>query len=256
MKKRFLFVLTLAAVGLGLLTLWSCGDLDPAKAPAGAQITIVQGGETVTVNYTINKEFSLPDICTELITNRLIQICIADQSNDTPTVACGILDPQTCCDAGGGWDKLPDDVKANESFKQQAAGCGNREIILTAVVFAGSDSGDAASSTTSSTSFGEVFNDIEVRWTTIGQDVSLYELADVPGTIAPLGELYIDRTNDRGISEIKATWPLPVTPGSKVSYGVRADIGYDGDVYQEEYTVDETTDTATDDDATDDDAGA
>lgn len=275
MTKRVTYTLVLTAIAAGLIALWSCGDLDPAKAPTTAvvQFVVAEAGEIINVEISVDEDLEVALPCKDVFRDALVSQCQTDP-RETSCLPSGLQDDDlntllttgsvtsdgtdyslttvlACCE-NYGWDELPDRTKdAIRASLLRPGTCGYSEIILAAVVF--KSSAGAVGDISSTVGF-DTFNDVEVRWTTFGSNMELYELADIPGEIAPLGQPFLDRTNGRGISELKIRWPLPITPGATVSYVVRVDIGYSLDEYEVEYVVDdlteETADIPTDDDAT------
>ncbi len=256
MRKKMMQILAaLALLMIGVMSLWSCGEYDPAEAPSDGIIEIVQAaeGEVITETWGVSEDLKVPVSCTDVYLASLVDHCVSDPASVTSCTAYAADEDtmQACCEAN--FLELSDTIKDAYRNRLRPGDCGHGEVILTAVVYRGGAGG---------TSFSEkdTYNGMEVRWKTIGlrsdtcdYGVEMWGVDEIPCISWPtsLAEPYMDETDDRGLSEIKLRWPIPITPGTTVTYGAAADIGYDSASYSIEITVDELTeDTGDDDDET------
>jgi len=246
----------LAILAGGLAVFWSCGELDPSQAPGDAVVQIVQAeeGTALTESYSVNATLGVPEPCTSVFRTSLINHC-----TNSPVSTC---DPYTgdelrsCCEAN--YLELGGDIQDSYRLRMKPGDCGYREIILTAIVSRG------AGSEIASTDVLNPYNDMEVRWTTIGmrssvcgQGVEMWGVNEQrcsPVTPTALAEPFMDKTDGRGMSEIKLIWPIPIYPGSTSTYGAMVDIGVHVAKYTVEISVDDAGEDTGDDDVVDDDA--
>ena len=100
---------------------------------------------------------------------------------------------------------------------------------------------------------GVPLNDIEVRFIADGGD--MYKLSDVPGSVPPLSNPHLTRTDDRGKTEIKWRTPLPTFCNFDITYRLSADIGVSRAYTAVSFMVPAwaSTEETTDDDDDDDD---
>lgn len=241
------FVVAVLAVALCLA---SCGETDPAEAPAGAQIIFVGDNEgQLSITYGGVDDYGVTWPCYEIFVDLMIDYCIAAELNENPTMT--EADAEAYCKAGRWVVWVEDYGELARDALRTAGRCGYYEMIITAMVVKG---GEAAQSETAQSI--ETLNDIEVRWI-VTNGAELYELADIPGEIPPLANPYITRTDDRGLIEVKVRVPLPNLPGSQSDYLISADIGVDASTFEIQMIAEDVSDEGTttdDDDAADDDA--
>jgi hypothetical protein len=257
----------LAATIIGVLVasvsiyLYGCGETDPALAPAGSSISFVGYGEEATISdsWACDQDWNVPDPCFTVFRQYCIDVCAANAQNgqfpDTQAESlynnC-LSGPEACadlvCDTYDKWIATCEEnqyAQAARNFLRAADGrCGFIYYLVPAVV-----NGSISSSSTTSAGGSSVTNpldDIEVRWTTMGG--ALYKPSDDPTKVPPLANPYYDRTNDRGISEVKYQLPIPTRCGQSASYELGASIGVDAatasfdlDVEAGETTDDDTT---------------
>jgi len=221
MKKVVWALLALSALTAGILIV-SCGETDPALAPAGAVIDIVGEGQTKW-DYSCN--FKVPYPCLEELETYLIALCIV---RDLPGLGGG-ADTEASC-KGGYWKELLLDDSALVAFRNEIAlevgSCGALNNIITAFVYlpglAGATTG-ASGENAGTALTGTVLNDVEVRFVAVNGD--MYLLSDISGESDPLPNPYLDRTDDRGKAEIKYLTQFPTVCESTYTYILYADIG-------------------------------
>jgi hypothetical protein len=272
MRKKFLYVSVLVILVSGLAVSWSCGNLDPSQAPSDAIVEIVQAGEGAaqTESYSVDEELNVPISCRPRMLTNMEAQCVAnpegcfedddgDPGTDNRDDCYNKEEPLTpeevasCC--GVRRNYMTEACIDNARDRINMGDCGYKEIILTALIYRGGV-----------TATKDTYNDMEIRWKTIGlrstvcgQGVEMWGVNEQrcsPVTPTALAEPFMDTTDDRGMSEIKLTWPIPVYPGSTYTYGASADIGYASAEFRIEVSVDEKSDdsgTSDDDAATDDD---
>ncbi|MCC6158032.1 MAG: hypothetical protein IT350_08255 [Deltaproteobacteria bacterium] len=263
MRKWFILVAFAMVLG-SLAIVASCGETDPAQAPAGAGIEFVAetgDGEAVvfTLDYGTHEicGIEIPDSCQEAFYARMEQYCVEPHMQRYPDKTQAVAEAEckdrtVWCD----YTLTPISEGSSETLGALAAifeegECGYYEQILVAIV-----SRSSGSSASTDVVAGVPLNGVEVRWVTQGPLFELYELSDVPGEIPPLANPYMDETDDRGITELKVRFPLPIAAGSQIDRIVTVDIGVDVASYKFTVTTEEgDTSTGDDDDATDDDAG-
>ena len=271
--KRYL----LATFGvLALVTLVyvaSCGETDPVFAPAGSSVILPEDQEwTFNCMGGINVPGSCYDAYREYCVNGCEQTLQlgnsvngdVDQRYEDCYDACtnGGQAPETCvaqcseqaCDTYDGWvDYCEKDSVYNQVqiYLQSKDGrCGWMSYIVTAFV-----NGPATTEAGETEKVSYPMNEVEVEWVIVGGE--LYELGDVPGEIPPLPNPFYDRTNDRGLSQVKYRLPLPNTCGESMTYVLSASIGVDNDEVKYRFTaedLDEDSTTTDDDDDDDDDS--
>lgn len=267
--------LLLATFGvLALMTLVyvaSCGETDPALAPAGSSVVLPDDQEwsfncLTGLNvpgscYDAYREYCLSGCQQTLQTGGNVSSHVNSYYDDCYT-ACtdGGLAPETCvaqcidaaCDTYDGWveyceiDSVYDRVQIYLQSKDGR--CGWLSYIVTGFV-----NGPATTGEGGTDEVQYPMNDIEVEWVSVGGE--LYELGDIPGEIPPLPNPFYDRTSDRGLSQVKYRLPLPNSCGESMTYVLSASIGVSFDEVKYKFTAEDTEEddgTTTDDD--DDDA--
>ncbi len=262
MRKWFILV-AFAMVLASLAIVASCGETDPAQAPAGAGIEFVaETGDGEAVVFTLDYGthdvcgIEIPDSCQEAFETRMQQYCVAPYMEEFTNVTQA--QAEAACKDRAVWCNYtltPIGDNSEETLGGLAAifddgECGYYEQILVAIV-----SRSSGSSTSTDVIAGVPLNGVEVRWVTQGPLIELYELSDVPGEIPPLANPYMDETDDRGITELKVRFPLPIAPGTQIDRIVTVDIGVDAASYKFTVTTEEGDTSTSDDDASDDDAG-
>ncbi len=258
MKKWFILVAFAMVLG-SLAIVASCGETNPAQAPAGAGIEFVTetgDGEsvTVTLDFSINKTYDVLSVCEDAFVSNMIQIC--EQLRTTEGASAEAI---AACKDETEWSTYFDRTPSGGSGATygdiaknfDAGDCGYYEQILVAIV-----SRASGSSASTDVIAGVPLNGVEVRWVSQGAGLELYELADVPGDIPPLANPYMDETDDRGVTELKVRFPNPVRTGVSGDLIVTVDIGVDLAAYKFTVTAEESdTTSGGDDDASDDDVG-
>lgn len=259
MRKWFILV-AFAMVLASLAIVASCGETDPAQAPAGSGISFVtESGEgdavTVTLEYSVDDTFGFVSACFEPFRDNMIALCKAEAYFlNHPNADQAEAD--TACEQGTVWPNYVDTPLQNNAGSAITYGmvagdfdigdCGYYEQILVAIVTRSS-----GSSASTDVIAGVPLNGVEVRWVTQGEFLELYELADVPGDIPPLANPYLDETDDRGVTELKTRFPIPIAAGVSGDYIVTVDIGVDLASYKFTVTTEEAdTGGATGDDDT------
>lgn len=259
MRKWFILV-AFAMVLASLAIVASCGETDPAQAPAGAGIQFVSetgDGEQVTTSWEFGTAticgIEVVDSCRDEFIAKMIELCtqqayLDDPQHENATPA----DAEAQCKEETVWCNytlatVPDGTTTYggvaNSFSEELGECGYYEQILVALV-----SRASGSSTSTDVIAGVPLNGVEVRWVTQGRFLELYELSDVPGEIPPLANPYMDESDDRGITELKVRFPMPVAPGSTIDRIVTVDIGVDMASYKFTFTTEEGDTTSGDDD--------
>lgn len=246
MNKVLWALLALTAILTGSLFI-SCGETDPALAPAGAQITILNAGYIWSYNCT----YSVPSICFEGMKKYMQRLCVSTRMDAGDSQAEAEYD----CVTGGDWVDFADDEKNQEDYAKMILGdedaCGSLNNIITAYV-----SNEVSTSTTTGSEEGatvgsaEAMNDVEVRFIAINGE--MYKLSDISGSVPPLANPYITRTDDRGKAEVKYLTHFPTSCGSVVTYILQADVGISQASVTYEFQV-EDAETSDDDTTTDDD---
>jgi hypothetical protein len=254
MRTNMLVLLTVVAI-VGGLILVSCGESDPALAPAGSIITILTNQE-VNWNYSCQNPSGLPIVCYETWVQYLVAYCQLRQEDsvtrDDNVQECidGGISLEECsnywCADGNLWIDLTLDTEvlfqARGDIGSNIGSCGYLNTIVAAFVTLSTSSGstgDSGGDTVGGSLSGTPLNDIEVRF--IAQGGELYELADVPSQIPPLANPYVTATDDRGKAEVKYRTPLPTVCGSTITYVLSADIGVSQAAMSVNFTVDAGT---------------
>ncbi len=267
MKKLLLATSTLLALTL-VIYLASCGQLDPAWAPAGSTITLVSA-ETIEWEYGCS-DGNLSDACHKAFRDYCVAQCaVALQAGSfdegegyyKDCLSQSLGDEAFCaeyvCDDYSLWNEYCYDFEndldhygqAVDYLSTKSGRCGYANDIVSALVTRGISSDSATGSTAV-----EPLNDVEVRWIADGGE--MYEVDDVPGDVAPLANPHYSRTDERGVSEIKYRLPFPATCGSTYTYNLTADIGVDMAFFKATFTVEEPPEETDDDTSGDDDTGA
>lgn len=237
----------------------SCGEVDPALAPVGASITMV-GPDSITWSYNCVEGYNVPSSCYDAFRDYCVASCalalkkgllggetqqLYDQCVGTEDVCAEYV-----CDDLGKWMPYCEDGengdRARNYIWSKEGRCGYRSFIKSAIVY-GQEQNIASEGTDA---VSNPLNDVEVVW--IASDGEMYELDDVPGEIAPLSNPHYDRTNDRGIAEMKYRVPLPNICGSSIDYELTASIGV---AYAETKISFSVTEALEEEEISDDDTG-
>lgn len=271
--KRLLVVtvgVLLASIGAYI---FGCGETDPAMAPAGSTITLVGYDAEETVTFACDDTWNVPNSCYNSFREACIENCaLSIQDGEGSQVAIdtyqscvettGIGSEGDCsayvCDTLSYWltycEMPKNKLQAQNTLRAKEGSCGYQYWLVSALVQAATSTSTSSASTggSSSASTGSVpMNDIEVRWVTTGGD--LYKPEDVPGAVAPLANPYYDRTDDRGISEVKYRIPNPNVCGAEMTYQLSADVGTAVAGVKFTITAGESTSTDDDTESADDD---
>jgi hypothetical protein len=268
MRTFTLVLLALAATVAGILILFSCGQVDPALAPAGATITLIGPGES-TFTYSCHDASGLPIVCYDTWRDYLIAYCRLDLTNN-PNQAiedclaqgyknddCTLL----VCENQNYWVNYieDDDVisEAQANITATPGACGYMNSIISAFVLSAGSSttGTAATGGTQGSVSAQPMNDIELRF--IAEGGEMYKLSDVPGDVPPLSNPYVTKTDERGKAEVKYRTELPTFCGYQNSFTLSADIGVARTFLTLDFVVEESGETLGDDttDDTTDDTG-
>ena len=259
MRNVSLALLALIAFSGGLFVM-SCGEVDPALAPAGSVISILGSSQT-SWQYSCHEDSELPIICYDTWRNYLITYCQQNLAADPNSAVqdCigqpgGTLDTCTLlvCDTQNYWLVFAEDRnvlrQAQANISVTPGACGYLNTIVSAFVtmaeeIGTSGGGSAGATAGSGTSGGEIegipLNDIEVRF--IAEGGEMYKLSDLPSQVPPLANPYMTATDDRGKADIKYRTPLPTFCDYTRSFILSADIGVSIAYYQLDFTVASST---------------
>ena len=268
MRTYALALFALVAIITGTIIV-SCGEVDPALAPAGASISIMGSNQTEWT-YSCHEDSNLPIVCYDTWRNYLIEYCrlVLTEDPDQAVQEClaggSTLGDCTLlvCDTQNYWLTFAENrqvlLEAQTNISITVGACGYLNTIISAFVTkpdvsegAGGQSGITEGSEGSGGYIrGIPMNDIEVRF--IAEGGELYKLSDIPSDIPPLANPYVTRTDDRGKAEVKYRTPLPTLCDYTQSYILSADIGVSISFYQLDFTVEagEEEEGADDDDDT------
>lgn len=245
MKNVVWALLIILALAMGILII-SCGEVDPALAPAGAIIELVGSSENAW-EYSCN--YKVPYPCLEELESYLVAACKVE---DWPNLPEGPERDAEC--EGRLWKQGLANDKYLNNFRDEIAlevgSCGSLNNIVTAFAYLPASTGSTTGATgeNAGTSLtGEVLNDIEVRFIAVNGE--MYRLSDISGAVPPLANPYLTRTDDRGKAELKYLTQFPTVCGSTTTYILSADLG----VSKTEMSITFTVTAETEEEATDDD---
>jgi hypothetical protein len=276
--KRLLLAIIGVAIASASVYLYGCGALNPAYAPFGATITLVgyTAGGTITDTIQCNLTWGVPSTCMPQFTDKCVALCEHDLETQTGQTPSRVLrtqynhcleqtgaTSQTCanlvCGSAGNQDDgwvtecgLPGSLTAAQTYVTNLPDCGSVFYLIPALVTL-NEFTVTQSSTVSSTSTagGEPQDNVQVRW--VAQGGGMYKPSDVVGAVPPLSNPFYDRTDDRGLSEIKYQVSHPTTCGDTVNYTIGADIGVSAASLTISEVVATSTTTVDDDTVSDDD---
>jgi hypothetical protein len=237
--KRLVFAVIGVLIASASIYIYGCGQSD--QAPFDTVVTFTDWTNGATVADVCDTTWGVPSKCIAGLQNLCIQYCQANLPPNAKPDYCQEKGWVTTCQDPSTLTSVQTEISVNQGLY-----CGYEDRLIDALVtFNAFAIGTGSSGSTT----GTPSNGMLVRWIAGGGE--LYQPTDDPSVVPPLTDPYYNKTDDRGISEVKYQVSRPGACGASIAYTISADVGNTSTATTFTYTVQAATvddDTSPDDD--------